>query len=665
MSARRVLPVLLLASLVSSGVAAAAEQRFVVLLAGHVAGSATLRDEGGRRYSLSYEYNDRGRGPKLQSELELDSSGLPRKLRVTGNDYLKAKVDESFERTGGKATWKSQGEQGSAAQADAAYYVTFNSMPQEVEFLARAALARPAGLPLLPAGEARAVRGEKRTVEGKGGRQEVQRIELLGLDFAPSPLWVDRNDRLFAITGGGWFGLVRAGFEGALPALEQADQRAAAARSADLAHRLEHRPAALAISGARLFDSESGRVLDGTTVLVRGDRIAAVGQDGTVEIPVDAERVEAHGRMLLPGFWDMHTHLGEQDGLLHLANGVTTVRDLANDMDVVQDLKRRWESGAAVGPHVLLAGIIDGPGPYAGPTKVLVSTEAEARQWVDRYADSGYVQIKIYSSVDPKLVPAIVEEAHRRGLRVSGHVPAFMTAEQCVRLGFDEIQHANFLLLNFFAKEVPDTRTPARFHAIGERAAGLDLQSAPVQAFLDLLKVKGTVSDPTLVAFEGMFLGAPGQVDPSFASIADRLPPQVRRGLLGGGLQPPAGMEERYHEGFRAMVRLVGELHRRGITIVAGTDSLAGFAYQRELELYAQAGIPPVDILRLATLGAARVMHHNRDSGSIAPGKTADLVLVDGDPTKSISDARRADLVVKGGTLFRPAEIFDAIGVRP
>lgn len=658
-----------LAALLVPAVAAAApaERRYTVLVAGHRAGGATMRALGGRSLELTYEYNDRGRGPKLREVVALDAQGLPQRVEVAGVDYLKAKVEERFERHGQRATWQSQAEQGSADAGAAAYYLTFNGLPQESELLARALRRAPGGvLRLLPAGEARLAGRAPLEVRAAERTQTVERVEVAGLDFSPAPIWLDRDGNLFAITGGGWFGIVRAGWEDAMPALEDADQKAAAARSAGLARELAHRPAGgLAITGARLFDSSSGRVLDGVTVLVRGERIAAVGLDGTLVLPADTERIAANGRLLVPGFWDMHTHLGEPDGLLFLANGVTTVRDLANDMDRVQDLKRRWETGEAVGPHVVLAGFIDGPGPYAGPSKVLVSTEQEARQWVDRYADAGYEQIKIYSSLDSKLVPGIIAEAHQRGLRVSGHIPAFMTAEQCVRLGLDEIQHANFLFLNFFAKEVPDTRTPARFHAIGERAAGLDLESEPVQAFFDLLKLHGVVSDPTLVTFEGMFLGDPHSLNPSFAAIAERLPPQVRRGLLGGALEAPPGLAERYREGFRAMVRMVGALHRRGITIVAGTDSFAGFSYPRELELYAQAGIPPADILRLATLGAARVMHHERDSGSIEPGKVADLVLLDGDATRSISDTRRVALVVKGGTVFRPAEIFRSIGMQP
>ena len=125
--------------------------------------------------------------------------------------------------------------------------------------------------------------------------------------------------------------------------------------------------------------------------------------------------IDAGGKTLLPGLWDMHVHLSESDGLFNLAAGVTSVRDMANDIDQLLDMRRRWETGEGIGPRVLMAGFIDGPGPYAGPTKVLVSTEQQALEWVDRYAKLGYVQIKIYSSLDPKLVPPIVKRAHAAG----------------------------------------------------------------------------------------------------------------------------------------------------------------------------------------------------------------------------------------------------------
>jgi Amidohydrolase family len=307
---------------------------------------------------------------------------------------------------------------------------------------------------------------------------------------------------------------------------------------------------------------------------------------------------------------------------------------------------------------------MDGPGPYAGPTKVLVSTEAQALEWVDRYAKLGYVQIKIYSSFDPKLVPPVVKRAHELGLRVSGHIPNGMIAEQAVRAGFDEIQHANFLMLNFLDPKI-DTRTPNRFSEVAKHGAEIDLDSPRVKSFIALLKEHGTVSDPTLGAFEGMFIGKVGEVIPTFAAVADRLPPQVQRGLYAGGLNPPADQVQRYRDSFRAMEKMVKALHDAGVTIVAGTDGMAGLTLHRELELYVESGIPAPEVLRIATLGAAQVMKRDRELGSVAPGKLADLILVDGDPAARIADIRRVVLTVKDGVVYDPAALWSEVGVKP
>jgi imidazolonepropionase-like amidohydrolase len=264
----------------------------------------------------------------------------------------------------------------------------------------------------------------------------------------------------------------------------------------------------------------------------------------------------------------------------------------------------------------------------------------------------------------PELVPAIVDEAHKHGLRVSGHVPAYMTAEQVVKLGFDEVQHANFLMLNFM-DSVKDTRSMARFTAVAEHGAELDLQSDRVRQFIQLLKDRNIVVDPTLGTFEDMFTGRPGKLSSSFGMVANRFPPQMRRGFYGDGLPVPAGKDQRYRDSYQAMLDLVAALHRAGVRIVAGTDGFPGFLLHRELELYVQAGIPAPEVLRIATLGAARVMKHADERGSIAPGKLADLILVNGDPTTNISDIRKVDLVMKGGTIYRPAELYGALGITP
>jgi hypothetical protein len=240
----------------------------------------------------------------------------------------------------------------------------------------------------------------------------------------------------------------------------------------------------------------------------------------------------------------MHSHLFEGEGPLYIACGVTTVRDLGNDIEVLAELKQRYDLGKATGPRVVPAGFLDGPGPFAGPTGILVDTEETAKAAVDRYAQLKYAQIKIYSSIKPSLVPTIVERAHAHGLRVSGHVPFGMNAEDAVRAGFDELQHINFVFLNFLADRKLDTRTPLRFTHVAEHATELVFESPRVRSFIALLKQRAVVVDPTLAIFQEQFTTPPKQVPSAYRSIAERLPPASRRALMGRGLPGPEGERE-------------------------------------------------------------------------------------------------------------------------
>src|SRR5437763_8576987 len=249
-------------------------------------------------------------------------------------------------------------------------------------------------------------------------------------------------------------------------------------------------------------------------------------------------------------------------------------------------------------------------------------------------------------------------------MRVSGHVPAFVRAEDAVRDGYDEIQHINMLMLEFMP-DVKETQTRLRLTAPAERSAAIDLASPEVKAFIDLLRERHTVIDPTLGVFEGSYVARKGTMSPGFAVVADRLPPQVRRGLLSGGLPVPEGKDQRFRDSFQALLKMVKTLYDAGIPIVAGTDSTAGFALHRELELYVAAGIPAPRVLQIATLGAARLMKRDAELGSIAPGKLADLILIDGDPSAHIGDIRRVTTLVKDGAVYQTSALYQAIGVRP
>jgi imidazolonepropionase-like amidohydrolase len=499
-----------------------------------------------------------------------------------------------------------------------------------------------------------------------GSKETAHLYTVEGVGLTPFPVWLDGDGELF-FTGSSWSGTVRKGWEDAAPELIKAQDEALRDEELAAAKRLARKPAgAFVIRNANLFDAKAKAMRPGTTVVVRGNRIEAVGKDGNVAIPAGAEVIDAAGKALLPGLWDMHVHITDNhDGPLHLAAGVTSVRDMASDIDEQKVRRERFDKGELIGPRIFMAGFIDGPGPLAAPTKILVATPDEMRAAVNRYADLGYEQIKLYSSLKAELVPVAIEAAHKRGLRVSGHVPAGMTADQAVDAGFDEIQHANFVLLNFFPDIAGETASMKRFTVIGERAAGLDLNSPQVRAFLAKLKAKDVVIDPTVGTFEAMFTAEPRVADPSLAPVLRRLPPAVARGAYGGGLATTPEQRTQYRASYAKMVELVGALHKAGVRLVPGTDGFAGFILDRELELWAKAGIPNLDILHAATLGSASVNGHDKRLGSIEPGKLADLVLFDGDPSKNISDVRKPVLVMKDGTLFDSAALYALVGIRP
>jgi len=390
-----------------------------------------------------------------------------------------------------------------------------------------------------------------------------------------------------------------------------------------------------------------------------------VGPDAELAASPGARVIDAHGQFVMPGLWDNHQHFGDNVGALDIANGVTSARDMANDTDSFPKRVARFDAGTELGPRVWKSGIIDGTGPYAGPTKMRISTAAEALQDVDWYADHGYGQIKIYSSVPPPIVPLIAAEAHARGLRVSGHVPAFMNAQQFVAGGADEIQHLNFIVLYFLFDEVKETRNMNRFTAVAAQAREFPPDKPQVREFIAYLARHHTVLDPTMNVFEALFCGDPAAITPGLEQIAPRMPAQVRRGMLSGALSVPKGEEAAYREALPAMLRLLKALYDAGVTIIPGTDSLAGYGLHHELELYVRAGIPPAEVLRLATLTSAQVIGVNGERGVIAPGKLADLILVDGDPSAQIADIDKLVLVMKGGRIYDPARIEQALGIAP
>jgi imidazolonepropionase-like amidohydrolase len=634
-----------------------------IFIQGNSAGTQTVDIQADGSVRAEYSYNDRGRGDHITATWKLDSAGVPIAYDGHGNDYMKAPVEEHFEIKDGRASWKNRSEQGQQAVSGEAFYLPMNAPLEFFGVLARALLKAPDHkLPLLPAGEVSIERAQKITLPAGNG--ELTEYRIVGLGFLPQSIWLDHNGTAVSVSP--WFSVVPAGFESSISRLLEAQQKTSAAWSERIARALAHTPRGdLVIRNARLFDPRDLRVTPATTVVVKGERIVRVGPDADIKPPANAEIIDAKGRFLMPGLWDNHQHFSDHDGALDLANGVTSARDMANDTDTFIQRVARFDNGSELGPRVLKAGIIDGTGEFAGPTKMRIDTADQAIQDVDWYADHDYAQIKIYSSVKPELVPIIADHAHARGLRVSGHVPAFMSARQFVEGGADEIQHINFIVLNFLFPEVKETRNRDRFIKVAEHASEFTPDKTEVRDFINFLRDHHTVLDPTMSAFEGLFCGNPSAITPGLEEIAPRFPPQVRREMLSGALEVPPDKQAAYHEAFPAMLRLLKAIYDAGVTIIPGTDALAGYMLHHELELYARAGIPSAEVLRMATWTPALVMGVDKDRGVIAPGKLADMILVDGDPTKNIQDISKITTVIKGGKVYDPAAIEKALGIAP
>ena len=628
------------------------------------AGETTIVRAGDGRVTTEAFVHWNNREYRLQSELQLDADGMVTSQHITGVSPFGATVDESFSYADGEANWRTVGESGSAQSTRAAFYVpTEWGAVGSMEALVRAATKQIGGeLALFPAGTARVEKLADVTVPTPEGEATLALYAISGIDFSPIFAWFDDSMTL-AARDLGRMGMLPQGWDPTVLetlARVQGEQNALRAErlSAELAHRVN---GPVLFENVGVIDVVSGELLADHYVLVNEGRIAEVSAT-PIELD-DAMRIDGSGKTLMPGLWDMHGHFSLEDGLLNIAGGVTSVRDLGSTHERMVELKQKFHSGEVIGPTTYAGAMIDGLSQYTSrnPAKDL----DEALAMIDRFHEQGYIQIKLYSSITPEWVPAIRERTRQHGMRLSGHIPAFMSAEQAVRAGYDEIQHINMVFLNFLAGDREDTRQQIRFNLYGSEGGKLDLDSPEVEAFIALLKESGTVVDPTAAIFDSMMTHVPGQPDPTFAAVADHLPLAVRRSLYNPAFEIG---EERIEDWANTAVRqgeMIKKLYDNGIQLVAGSDDMPAFTMYRELELYAQAGIPNADVLKIATLDSAQVIGVAEQTGSIEVGKAADLVLLDGNPLEDISAIRRGVLVMKGGALFRPEELYRAVGVEP
>ncbi|CAN5847623.1 hypothetical protein BH11PSE6_BH11PSE6_06030 [soil metagenome] len=575
-------------------------------------------------------------------------------------------ADEDFSvDASGVGHWKTSVDSG-AAPATGKRYNSYGgpwlASEKDVEALVAAG---PAGIDLLPTGHASIAIGKSFQIDGPGGAKTVKLAFITGYGFSPSPVWLDQNDRFFGNAGG--ISLLPEGFEAAGPKLKEIQEKATAEMVRDIAHRFlspgNHTPTL--IDNVLLFDSVAGTYLPNRAVLIADGKVAAVGAAGSLKAPAGATTVDCRGKTLLPGLWDAHQHVGGDWNLLqNLATGMTNYRSPGSLIEEAEDMLRRRAAGDLLAPDGKISVIIDRKDPLAAQGALTVSSEAEAIEAVRKIKAAGMWGVKFYTSMNPAWIAPAAAEAHRLGLWVHGHVPAGMRPLDAVRAGYDEVTHINFIMMQAMPQEVVDkANTAARLEGPARYGKDVDLDSPEMKAFYAELAKRRTVIDPTLTVWEPLMTSDGTAISPEYAPFADVAPPSVVRGWKVSGYPLSEGLtRDDYRKSFRKMVDVVGRLHKAGVRIVAGTDGY-GLELVRELELYQEAGLTNAEALQTATIIPARITGMDGIAGSIATGKNADIILVDGDVSKDITNLRHVDLVFLDGYRLNGAELRTASGL--
>lgn len=629
-------------------------------------GHLTLDRDAGR-IRVDFDYKQNGRGPTIQEVVLFGKDGAPQRWTITGRTTFGNAVSESFRRGPGFAMWRDLSGPGSFKGKDAPqYYATQNGSPLDLALMARALLTDPDhAMPVAPAGTARLTERARSSFDGPDGRIEVITYELSGLSLNPTYITLDAKGEMFALASADFI-IARKGYEKAadepLRALsEKLESDRFAAIQREFAHRFD---GPVRIRNVRIFDPVSGQRSAPSDVVIFGQRIAGIEPAGSRAGPGEAE-IDGAGGTLVPGLFEMHGHLAQQDALMNLLAGITAVRDMGNTNEVLDVLIDRIGKGEVAGPRIVRSGFIEGKSPFSSATGKLVTTEAEAIDAVRWYSARGFWQVKLYNSMDPKWAPAVVTEAHRLGMRVAGHVPAFSSADEMIGAGFDEITHINQLMLGWVLNPGEDTRTLFRFTAM-RRFNTIDLNSPKVRFTLDEMVKRKVAHEPTIGIHELGLTALDGRPNPGAIDYIDHMPPSEQRQLKQAlfGADTPKERAQ-YVAAYAKIIETLTEMHRRGIMLIPGTDLGGGFTYHRELELFGQLGMSPAQVLRRGTWDMAGYLGQDQKLGSIGRGKLADFFLVPGDPTADLREIKKVAMVVKGGTVYFPDEIYPRLGIKP
>jgi imidazolonepropionase-like amidohydrolase len=611
----------------------------------------------------SFEFTDRGRRVPLSATLRTRQDLTPENFEIKGSVSRFSTIDSAVGVSDNKLSIREGKETRSVPVPAAGFFTLGGYAPVSMQMMMlRYVQTHRTGnkLQVLPGGTVTIEKRGQDTVKMGDGEMTLDRYSVDGLIWGREALWMDDKQNLIAaVTVDGEFDHFEAIREGYEPNLTFFVSRAAEdgmAALAELGGKLS--PAskkALVVSGATLIDGTGRAPINDAVVVIENGRITAAGPRAEVKVPNGARVIDAKGKTVLPGLWDMHAHFEQVEwGPVYLAAGVTTVRDVGNEFEFIKAVRDAIQQGKGLGPRMLLAGIVDGDSPTAFGV-IHANTPEEARAVVDKYKNAGFQQIKIYSSVKPDIVKAISEEAHTQGMTVTGHIPNGMNAFEGVEAGMDQINHIQYI--------APLMRPNGAKPGKSAVASQIDFQSPEAQKAIKFLKDHGTVVDPTMAIFEWSLHPSDvpfSTIEPGAAKLPVQLSGAINNSGVGADFAPRArAMEDQF-------MATIGALHRAGIPIVAGTDQVVpGHSLHREIELYVKAGFTPMEAIQAATIVPARVMKLDKETGTVEAGKAADLIILDANPLENISNIRTVRSVITAGKLYNTTDLWQSVGFKP
>ena len=636
---------------------------------------------------MDFKFTDRGRAVPLSATFRGTTELTPQTFEIKGNTSRISAIDETVTVDGENVHIRNRDKTSDLAAPSGPFFTIAGYAPTTMQMLMVRYWANhgsPAQLPTYPTGVVRveprgqdtihigadqtdAKKADAKPTDAKPGDardEKLDRYTIEGLIWGRETLWFDSKRNLVAaVTTDAEFDhfeAIREGYESALGDFVGRAGADGMRALAGIARDISGNPAStIAILGGTLINGTGSAPIIDSAVVIHDGRIEDAGPRYKVKIPKHAEIVDARGKTILPGLWDMHAHFEQVEwGPIYLASGVTTVRDCGNEFEFITAVRDAVAKGHGLGPRLLLAGIVDGTGPLTIGVE-RVDTPEQARQWVDRYHAAGFQQMKIYSSVKLEELKAVSDEAHKLGMTVTGHVPEGLDAYRAIEAGQDQINHIQYIADIMHAPFPESVSRSDRRKATAE----IDLNSAEARKALAFLKEHHTVVDPTMALSE-FFTATTAMPPSSFEPGVEKVAPELAEQLTDVG--PPGENSEMAEKDFQKYLAIVGALHRAGIPIVAGTDqTVPGYSLHREMELYVQAGFTPMEAIQAATIVPARAMGIDKEVGTVEKGKRGDVILLNGNPLEDIHNTRKVESVITNGVIYRPAELWHSVGFEP